>query len=212
MTQRQLKRVCFTLNNYTEDDERRIQENSDLYEYAIYGREVAPTTGTRHLQGFINFKTKRDFNIVKRIIGELGHIEPAKGTDQQNKVYCGKGGDFQKIGICKGQGHRKDLEDLVDDIKGGLELYALAEKHTGLFVRYHRGIERTRDIIRSGPDGNNRRNFKTEVCNFGVLGEWCFVINYGSGNVLRFGKGPAHAGPMFIHVLMVLTLYTMGGE
>nr|QJI53602.1 MAG: replication associated protein [Circoviridae sp.] len=46
-----LKRICFTLNNYTEEDEQRIQQSVDLYQYAIYGREVAPGTGTRHLQG-----------------------------------------------------------------------------------------------------------------------------------------------------------------
>lgn len=50
-TRRQLKRVCFTLNNYGEDDETRIQGSTDLYQYAIYGRETAPNTGTRHLQG-----------------------------------------------------------------------------------------------------------------------------------------------------------------
>jgi len=51
MNRTRLKRVCFTLNNYTDEDERRIQEGIELYRFAIYGRETAPTTGTRHLQG-----------------------------------------------------------------------------------------------------------------------------------------------------------------
>lgn len=51
MARNRLKRICFTLNNYTEEDERRIQESSEIYRYAIYGRELAPTSGTPHLQG-----------------------------------------------------------------------------------------------------------------------------------------------------------------
>lgn len=51
MNRNRLKRVCFTLNNYSEEDERRIQEGTEFYRYAVYGRELAPTTGTRHLQG-----------------------------------------------------------------------------------------------------------------------------------------------------------------
>lgn len=51
MSRNRLKRVCFTLNNYTEEDEQRIQAGVEFYRYAVYGRELAPTTGTRHLQG-----------------------------------------------------------------------------------------------------------------------------------------------------------------
>ena len=36
-----LRRFCFTLNNYTEEDERRIQTNCALFKYLVYGREKA---------------------------------------------------------------------------------------------------------------------------------------------------------------------------
>lgn len=52
---RTYRRICFTLNNYNGEDEQRIQNETARYKYAIYGRETAPTTGTRHLQGYINF-------------------------------------------------------------------------------------------------------------------------------------------------------------
>ena len=45
------KNWTFTFNNYTEFVERHIKE-SELFNYLIYGHEVAPTTGTIHLQGF----------------------------------------------------------------------------------------------------------------------------------------------------------------
>lgn len=88
----QWKRITFTLNNYTEEDEQRIQAAQDSFVYCIYGRETAPTTGTRHLQGFVNLKQRTTLRNIKLILGNTAHIEAAKGTDQQNKEYCSKDG------------------------------------------------------------------------------------------------------------------------
>lgn len=162
MPVRQLKRICFTLNNYSEDDETRIQSNVELYQYAIYGREEAPTTGTRHLQGFINFKRRESFNRIKDIIGQNAHIELARGSDQQNKTYCSKDGNNWEFGEARGQGHRSDLESVVIDIKNGNSLRDIVESHTGTFIRYYRGIERTLQIYDSEIHGRIR-NFKTQV-------------------------------------------------
>lgn len=49
-------RWMFTLNNYTETEfvtlTERLNSNTSV-QYYVIGREIAPTTGTRHLQGFI---------------------------------------------------------------------------------------------------------------------------------------------------------------
>lgn len=45
---------CFTLNNYTDEEIRRLE--SLECERLVVGKEVAPTTGTPHLQGYIRFK------------------------------------------------------------------------------------------------------------------------------------------------------------
>lgn len=53
MTNGVLRRFCWTLNNYTEDDVASLQKDlTELCKFAIFGREVCPTTGTEHLQGF----------------------------------------------------------------------------------------------------------------------------------------------------------------
>ncbi|UDN67422.1 replication-associated protein [robinz virus RP_1124] len=156
MTQR-IKRVCFTLNNYTLEDEQRIQDGSRDFEYAIYGREIAPTTGTRHLQGFINFKRRFTFSVLKRIIGDSAYITPSHGTDKQNKDYCSKSGDVWEFGICKG--YRSDLEGVIASIRTCQSIRDIADEHTGCYIRYWRGIERAFELL-----GNPiQRSWKTRV-------------------------------------------------
>lgn len=81
------KRWCFTLNNYTVEEEHNIQQID--CEYLIYGHEVGEN-GTPHLQGYITFSTRKSFNTMKRLLGERAHIEVARGKVQDNIDYCTK--------------------------------------------------------------------------------------------------------------------------
>lgn len=155
-----VRKFCFTLNNYTEEDERRIQTNASLFKYIVYGRETAPNTGTRHLQGYGNLCSPRRFNSIKSIIGETAHIEKARGTDHQNKEYCTKGGDHWSAGEPVGQGKRTDLEGVVRDVNdGNLSFNEIVLKNQSSFIKYHRGIRALFDIVRPV----DARNFKTQV-------------------------------------------------
>lgn len=87
---------CFTLNNYTEDQFKYLLEIKS--KYLIVGREIAPETGTPHLQGYIYFSSSKSFKNAKRLFPDRVHLEAAKGTPEQNKIYCSKGGDFKEIG------------------------------------------------------------------------------------------------------------------
>lgn len=83
------KKWCFTLNNYTQEQEEHIKDIE--CEYMIFGHEIAPSTGTRHLQGFIYFSQRRTMKTVKKLIGcDQVHLEAAGGTIQQNVDYCSK--------------------------------------------------------------------------------------------------------------------------
>lgn len=66
-THKKIKRRSFrfTLNNYTEEDEKYLQELD--CQYIVYGHEVAPTTGTKHLQGFLYFKNERYLDAVRKL-------------------------------------------------------------------------------------------------------------------------------------------------
>lgn len=111
------------------------------------------------LTGFINFKTKRMFGAIKRIVGDSAHIESAKGSDIQNKEYCQKGNDFWEFGEPSKQGERTDLKEVVETIKESRKLGDIVAKHPETYIRYHRGIEKLFGIL-----GNiEKRNWKTIV-------------------------------------------------
>lgn len=81
------RKWCFTLPNYTEEELDKISGIECLY--LIYGQEIAPTTNTPHLQGFIIFKSQKRLTTLKKFL-ERAHWEVAKGSVEQNITYCSK--------------------------------------------------------------------------------------------------------------------------
>jgi len=102
-------RICFTLNNYTEEECQQFQDvlNNNLkhIEYAIIGKEIG-ANGTPHLQGFIHYHHSylkaRDGTLTKwrSLIPALAraHMESAFGTDDQSRAYCAKENVFLEVG------------------------------------------------------------------------------------------------------------------
>ena len=68
---------CFTLNNYNDDDIKRI--DGIECKYIIYGKEKG-LLGTPHLQGYVFFRSVVSFVVVCGRLGERCHIEKAKGS------------------------------------------------------------------------------------------------------------------------------------
>nr|AGG39811.1 replication-associated protein [Diporeia sp. associated circular virus] len=89
------RNYVFTLNNYTPVHE--ITLNSIPHRYLVYGREVAPTTNTPHLQGYICFPNAKTISAVRRILAGC-HVEVARGSHAQCRTYCIKDGDFYEHG------------------------------------------------------------------------------------------------------------------
>lgn len=86
-------RWCMTLNNWTEDELSEISSIVPKYcKFAIIGSEVGEN-GTPHLQGYIEFITKRRPKSIfecNRI-----HWEKAKGDRSSNVTYCSKDQDIK---------------------------------------------------------------------------------------------------------------------
>ena len=104
---------CFTINNPTPADYEELA--TVKCKYIIYGNELAPTTGTPHVQGYIQFANPATVKLTR------SHNEIAKGTPEQNITYCKKEGDYIERGELPGtdQGKRKDILELVTTITEG---------------------------------------------------------------------------------------------
>jgi hypothetical protein len=82
------RQFIFTCNNYTDLDQVKVQ--SIDCRYMIYGREVAPTTGTPHLQGFVSFNNARSFNAIRHLFPNGTWLQVARGSVDQNIKYTSK--------------------------------------------------------------------------------------------------------------------------
>lgn len=91
------RRWVFTWNNYPETglDQIRIYLESRNMKYVI-GKEVGEQ-GTPHLQGYLEAKHSVDFDTFKKHF-PMVHWEKAKGSKQNNIVYCTKEEDYISSG------------------------------------------------------------------------------------------------------------------
>lgn len=112
---------CFTLNNYTADDELKLKAYYDQFcRYMIYGHEEGSETHTPHLQGYIQLKNRdRLDTIKKKMLLPTIHLEVQRAKDNDAaKTYCQKDGNniveygqFVQKGSNKGK--KNDLYDFV---------------------------------------------------------------------------------------------------
>lgn len=83
------RNFCFTWNNYDEDS--KIFLSTLACKYVAYSEEVAPSTGTKHLQGYISFKQPKSIQQA-RLVLQGCHVETMLGSIAQNEEYCSKAG------------------------------------------------------------------------------------------------------------------------
>lgn len=107
---------CFTVPNYSDGD---LQSLRDLFgsggiSYLVFGRELAPTTGTPHLQGYVRFDARKRFACVRRLLPQC-HLTSARGSPAQNRSYCIKDGNYEEFGVppVQAPGRRTDFDRYV---------------------------------------------------------------------------------------------------
>jgi len=92
-----VRNYCFTLNNHTSEDEEVVRAWEGV-KYLVAGREVAPSTGTPHLQGFVVFTNARTLGGLKKLDSRI-HWEAAVTVDQAIE-YCKKEGNYFEVGTA----------------------------------------------------------------------------------------------------------------
>lgn len=139
----QTRNICFTINNYTEEDIKSL--DWDQITYLVYGKEVGES-GTPHLQGYMELKAPKKFTTIKKKILRA-HMETRKGTAQQAADYCKKDGDYVEKGEISQQGKRTDIEMATDMIVEGAKMKEVAIANPPVYVKYHKGLHAFKSII-----------------------------------------------------------------
>ncbi|QMW68826.1 replication-associated protein [Crucivirus-359] len=151
----------FTLNNYTEDEIETIKSwlsTNMNFRCVIFGKELAPTTNTPHLQGCMVFNSKKTGNQISKFLCDTTqklsrmHIEPLYARLDQNITYCKKDntdiiclGDIpmstkKKSEKCgKTGGLSKMWLRLINDIELGLDYLTLTKKYADIAGKYPQG-------------------------------------------------------------------------
>lgn len=127
---------CFTLNNYTPEEE----EGCRLIEtvYTIFGKEVGEK-GTPHLQGYLSFKNKKSLAQLKKLLPRA-HLAQAKADAIKNQVYCSKEGDVYEKGTPpatqeeKGERGKAAMREIIKRARENDEAW-LEENHPAEY--YH---------------------------------------------------------------------------
>jgi len=137
--------------------------------YLVYQRERCPETKREHWQGFVIYKNAKTIPASQRSIGCLDcHHQRRLGTREQAASYCKKAetrvGDnyfeFGELPPERGQGHRSDLDAVVERIQNNASLFEIAQAHAPTFIRYGRGI---RDLLQLRDCRPRPADFKPDV-------------------------------------------------
>lgn len=92
-----------------------IDQLEKLASYLVVGKEVAPSTGQMHLQGYVELKKPARRTQLVKIIACFW--EPAKGTGAQAADYCKKEADFYEVGELKEQDPGKREQNRWDEAR-----------------------------------------------------------------------------------------------
>nr|QXP07622.1 MAG: replication associated protein [Arizlama virus] len=150
----------FTYHNYTvaEKISLRSAVGQAGVQYIIFGEEVCPSTGTPHLQGYLQMNHKNIQRINKKFTDKVLYLKPAKAESGLNareleegtfmepysaRGYCMKDGNYVEAGEpthipAKEQGKRNDLQAVQDDINAGHNYQTISSTHFEASAKYNK--------------------------------------------------------------------------
>lgn len=134
-----------SLRNYTTLDNR--------VNYICWGYEICPTTKRKHLQGYIQFRSRVEGPTVARILG--CNNRDCNGSDDDNRNYCSKEDTkdpeytpfFEEYGERRAIKRKEKSKDsrlmlACNALKRGLDLAEVIEEFPDVYVKFHTGMEK----------------------------------------------------------------------
>lgn len=158
----QARNWCFTDFEFL-DWNKIYSEYSDIIRYVCWGEEICPKTKRKHLQGWIQFTTKRTLGGVKRICRSKEiHLEACWGDEFSNDKYCKKDNKFTQLGKFLSQGARTDLEMIRKLIADDTPIKQIADDYFDTWCRNYKAFKEYREMVLQ-EKYKNFRNVTVEV-------------------------------------------------
>jgi len=117
------RNVVMTLNNYTDVEVEALRIFGKKYcSYLVFGYEIAPTTGTPHLQIYAEFAEGKTYDTIKtQCFSRRYYIASRRGTAKQASAYCmyedypkcQKENKFEIFGDISKQGQRSEFDEVL---------------------------------------------------------------------------------------------------
>jgi len=142
--------ITWTLYNYEPLIDKVKQYAKDECDYMIFGYEICPDTGRKHLQGYLHYTNARAYpNKDWRKVTDLeqnGRDFISNGSPQQNYNYCSKLGDFWQYGELPKQGARTDWALAINSLQEGNDIHSVVAEQPQLLPTI-RALERFQNIL-----------------------------------------------------------------
>jgi len=127
----------FTLNNYTDEDLAMWERIFEEVRHGLITKEIAPNTGTPHLQGRVVFRRGYRFSQLQK----QGWADSwGKTACRQDSLYMIKKDSVIFLDKKPNQGKRSDLDKCVAAAAGGATQKQLFQEFPATMVRYGKGI------------------------------------------------------------------------
>lgn len=141
----------FTWNNYV-DVEKPMHWPG--VKYLKYQEEIGHGTGTPHLQGFVQFETRKRLSDLKKLAPAVHWKPMTYGDTQDMDDYCCKedtrkpGSVVRTKGVLTPQGQRTDMAEMAQAVVAGKSLAACATENPEFCLKYSKGLQFLRRYAR----------------------------------------------------------------